>query len=210
MSVEKFIVMYFPLKTRNLCTVKTAKWSCAITGIALAAFNSQFFFILENHKGDAYSVYCDYINVPDNYINIFHKIDSAIVSFAPFTIMGITNIGIIYKFIQAKLASKYGTESTNQALAKSTTRGAALLVTASLTFIILTGPASIYYSVTVHIDPLWDLGTRLPFTLNSAINCVLYCIIGSRFRSEMASVLCCTSNKGLNRTKSTLSTVSAG
>ena len=39
MSVEKCIALYFPFKTRNICTVKTAKWA---TGIAFVIF----FFIL--------------------------------------------------------------------------------------------------------------------------------------------------------------------
>ena len=52
--------------------------------------------------------------------------------------MSLANIAIIYKFIQAKMASKHGgTESTNQALANVAIRGTAILITVTMTFIII-------------------------------------------------------------------------
>ena len=53
---------------------------------------------------------------------IYNKLDSFLYSFAPFVVMGLTNIAIIYKFMKAKMALKRGTESTNQALSKSAMR----------------------------------------------------------------------------------------
>ena len=174
MSVEKCIVVYFPLKVRNICTVKTAKWACLVAAIVLAAFNSQWFFIIEAVS----SSYCAYTKVSTSYILIYNRIDSIIYSFGPFAIMGLTNIAIIYKFIKAKMAVKCGTESTNQALSKSAMRGTAILITVSLTFIILTGPVSIFYSVvTTNTDPLIYAIFHLPTTLNRGINSVMYCIV---------------------------------
>ena len=79
MSIEKCIVVYFPLQTKNICTVKTAKWACLIAAIAFTAFNSQFFFIIENRSN-----YCRFTSVNDGYILIYNQIDSALYSFAPF------------------------------------------------------------------------------------------------------------------------------
>ena len=191
MSVEKCIVVYFPLKVRNICTVKTAKWACLVAAIVFFAFHCQWFFIIENRSN-----YCWYIEDSQRYVIILNRIDSIIYSFAPFAIMGLTNIAIIYKFIKAKMAVKCGTESTNQALSKSAMRGTAILITISLTFIILTGPVSIYYSlVEDSTDPIIYLTLHLPKTLNHGINSVMYCIVGSKFRKELVDLICCGGKK---------------
>ena len=130
MSVEKCIVVYFPLKVRDICTVKTAKWACLVAAIIIAAYNIQWFFLME-----AIGFGCYYTSTTStSYQLILNQIDSVIYSFGPFAIMGFTNIAIIYKFIQAKIAVKRGTESTNQALGKSAMRGTAILITVSLSF----------------------------------------------------------------------------
>ena len=80
----------------------------------------------------------------------FNRIDAVLYSFAPFAIIVLLNIAIIYKFVKAKLETAHAdrTESTNQALSKSATRGTAILITVSVTFILLTSPANIMHSVT--------------------------------------------------------------
>ena len=187
MSVEKCIVVYFPLKVRNICTVKTAKWACIVAAIVFVAFNSQWFFIIENRSDS-----CLYTEVSESYVLIYNRIDSIIYSFGPFAIMGLTNICIIYKFMKAKMALKRGSESTNQALSKSAMRGTAILITVSLTFIILTGPSSIYFSaVKDNTDLIVHALLHIPKTLNHGINSVMYCIVGSKFRRELVKLICC-------------------
>ena len=110
--------------------------------------------------------------------------------------MGLTNICIIYKFMKAKMALKRGSESTNQALSKSAMRGTAILITVSLTFIILTGPSSIYFSaVKDNTDLIVHALLHIPKTLNHGINSVMYCIVGSKFRREFINLICCGRKK---------------
>ena len=187
MSVEKCIVVYFPLKVRNICTVKTAKWTCLVAALIIAKLNSQWFFIIEARFN-----YCYATEASQWYFIISNRIDSIIYSFGPFAIMGLTNICIIYKFIKAKMALKRGTESTNQALSKSAMRGTAILITVSLTFIILTGPYSIFYTLVENsFDPVVYVTVHMPTTLNHGINSVMYCIVGSKFRRELMELICC-------------------
>ena len=81
---------------------------------------------------------------------------------------------------------KHGTESTNQALSKTAMRGTAILITVSLTFIILTGPASIYYSIFKDsTDPIIHVALHVPKTLSHNINSVLYCIVGSKVQTRI-------------------------
>ena len=90
------------------------------------------------------------------------------------------------------MALKRGTESTNQALSKSTMRGTAILITVSLTFVILTGPASIYLPVVKdNSDLIVHALLHVPKTLNHDLNSVMYCVVGSKFRRELIELICC-------------------
>ena len=63
MCIEKFMALYFPLRVKSFCTVKTAKWVCSIAAFLLAGFDSQFFFAYEARMRNGY-FYCTYVNVP--------------------------------------------------------------------------------------------------------------------------------------------------
>ena len=185
MSLEKFFALYFPLKTRSICTVRTAKWVTGITAVIFVAFHSQMFFIIDVPPTENY---CIFIKVPDIYVNvIFFKINATLYSYAPFAIMGSANIAIIYKFIMAKWQShRGGTESTNQALSKAAFKGTAMLITVSTMFIILTGPVAIVTSISaVNIHPMVYTFMVIMRYINHAINGVLYIISGTRFRAEL-------------------------
>ena len=73
MSVEKCFALYFPLKTKNICTVKTAKWVTFFTALIFVAFNSQF-FIISKAVENQYSMTCQYIRVPQNLSGYFKQI----------------------------------------------------------------------------------------------------------------------------------------
>ena len=158
------------------------------------AFNSQVFYFIDQVE-TPFGKMC-YISPPKlNYVSIFTKIESALYSFIPFCILGITNMLIIYKFIKANRNKGAGsTSSTNQALSKAGMRGTAILITVSLTFIILTGPVSFYSIIITDIEDLNMLLARLfeiLANLNHAINSVLYCVVGTKFRNELKALLKC-------------------
>ena len=86
------------------------------------------------------------------------------------------------------------TESTNQALVKSATRGTAMVVTVSVTFILLTAPAGVEYALKSMIDldsiPEYRVFVNITMYLNHSINGILYCIVGTRFRNELLKIFC--------------------
>ena len=187
MSIEKFIALYFPLKVRSICTIKTAKWVSGIAFLIYALFNCQFFFTA---KWDE-AVFCAYNEPFENYLQTYLRVDEVLYSYAPFAIMGTANIAIIYKFIKAKMASKRaGTESTNQAMSSAAMRGTAILITVSVTFLVLTGPATIVFAVTVFPSRILMGILYFGVALNHSINCFLYCIVGTKFRKEFIAKLC--------------------
>ena len=66
-----------------------------------------------------------------------------------FVLMFITNFAIVFKFMRAKCENSQcnSSQSTNQALVKVATKGTAMVVTVSVTFILLTAPTAVSYSV---------------------------------------------------------------
>ena len=107
MCIEKFLAFYFPLKSRSISTVAMAKRVTFVITLILAGFNMKHFFIWEARIAPNGTKYCA-VNIPAHYILILLKINYALYSFAPFTIMVLTNGAIIYKFMQALCARDQG------------------------------------------------------------------------------------------------------
>ena len=181
MSLEKCFAVYFPLKSKTVCTVKTAKWATGIAGFMLAGYNSLFFFLIKAGviESSGYDT-CVYIVDIRGALDI---IDSILYSFGPFILMFLTNFAIVFKFMRAKCSQSNPTESTSQALSKSATRGTAMVVTVSVTFPLLTAPTGVAYaqSFIVRLEdvPLYRVFMNLTRYLNHSINGVLYIIVGS-------------------------------
>ena len=187
MSIEKCFAVYFPLKSKIVCTIKTAKWSTGITGVTLAGYNLQWFVVMESGITEWSD---DYICIKNEYYYpTLDILDSAFYSFVPFALMSLTNFAIVFKFMTAKCQNNL-TESTNQALVKSATRGTAMVVSVSVTFILLTAPTAVsealfgWYPLR-HNFPLLRAFAIFTHYLNHSINSLLYCIAGSRFRKEV-------------------------
>ena len=179
-SLEKFFALYFPLKTKTVCTVSMARRVSLVTGIIFIGFNLQFFFIAKRFE-DSVGEYCEYGNVSEKYLSIlFSIVDVTLYSYGPFSIMTFTNLAIIYKFVSVKWRNRRGnTESTSQALSKSATRGTAMLLIISFAFIILTSPILVANAVWSHSLPILIFKSLLAFQyLNHGINRILYCIVG--------------------------------
>ena len=202
MSLEKFLALYFPLKAKQICTLRTAKIACAVSAVVFVIFDAQFLFIVEAYRDEDGYDGCRYVD--PGYEIVLNRIDSTLYSFGPFAIMIIANLAIIYKLMKAKFKQRNQVSMTtaaptsnaaNQALSKTATRGTLMLVTVSMAFVILTGPISVAYAVTPSPRPLVDAITVTLDYLNHAINAVLYCASGSRFRAELLKTLgCCHRN----------------
>ena len=192
MSLEKCFAVYFPLKSKTICTVKTAKWTTGIIGVVLAAFNMNIFF-LESHVIKLSGRHMCLYNFDSNIVLILNTASSVLYSFVPFILMFIINFAIVFKFMTAKCKSN-STESTNQALSKSGTRGTAMVVTVSVTFLILTTPTAVELALWPRIklsyNLVYNVIKNFAQYLNHSINGVLYCIVGSKFRNELLKLIC--------------------
>ena len=124
-------------------------------------------------------------------ISTFRSVVSSVLySLGPFTLMFLSNVAIILKLMRAK-CERNSTESTSQALAKSATRGTAMVITVSVTFLLLTAPTTVEYthtlSSTVRLsrNPVYNVLRFFTQFLNHSINGVLYIIVETRFRDEL-------------------------
>ena len=137
------------------------------------------------------------------YHSIYFKGASVMYSFIPFVFIGIANVAIIYKFMNVKFIRGHGsTFSTNQALSRAGMKGTAILITVSLTFLFLTAPVSFYGAFMGTIRPTLLFSVlEASGNLNHAINSVLYCIVGTKFRHELMALLRC-SKKGKQENRS--------
>ena len=157
-------------------------------GFIIAGYNIQWFFLKEPQINEWSG---HYICVETkHYSDSVHVIDSVLYSFGPFVSI---NFAIALKFMRAKCQSN-STESTNQALSKSATRGTAMVVTVSVMFLILTAPTAVndalYHMIQLDFFPLYHSFMNLTQYLNHSINGLLYCIVGMRFRTELVEMLC--------------------
>ena len=191
MSIEKCFAVYFPLKSKTVCTVRTAKWASGIVWLILTGYDIFHVWGLESHfiESNGYRV-CIFVF---DFWEILFAVDSVLYSFLPFILMFMSNFAIVFKFMKATCRSN-STESTNQALVKAATRGTAMVITVSVTFLILTAPTAVYSALSRVVDlanhPVYHLFMNFTQYLNHSINGVLYCIVGSRFRNELLKVLC--------------------
>ena len=188
-SVEKFLALYFPFKTKIICTVRIARRVSFITGVIFLAWDSQFVIMGKVASNIFGQKYCHYGNVSLDYYKILWGIlMPASYSYGPFAIMILANFTIIYKFMVTKIRNGNGhTESTNQSLSKSATRGTVMLLTISFAFMILTGPIVLLNSIWPNENYPYlsfEIAIILQY-LNHAVNGFLYCLSGSRFRNEL-------------------------
>ena len=185
MCAEKCFALYVPSKAKSICTVKTAKWTTTFVGIVLVFYNLLYlvFYEWNGEKGSC--------NVAHK--EILDRVDSVLYSFGPFVIMLVANTAIIYKFMRVKCQStpKNTSESTNKALYKSATRGTAMVITVSMMFIILTSPVALDNATGSRLasNPLYYAFMIIMQYVNHSINGVLYCVVGSKFRTELIKIL---------------------
>ena len=191
MSIEKCFAVYFPFKSKTVCTVKTAKWATGIVGFILAGYNVRWFITIESQFNKSIRVYICASN--DHYRYVLDYIDSVLYSYGPFALILFTNIAIAFRFMRAtcKNSQNNSTESTSQALAKSGTRGTAMVVTVSVTFLVLTAPTAVHLTISpLGIRyPLYRALMTLTQYLNHSINAILYIIVGSKFRTELVELI---------------------
>ena len=94
MSVEKFIVLYFPFEDNKYCTVKTAKWVSLTVFLILGAYTLPTLFELKMVSDETFKIkYCYWPK--SSYRKIFSDIEPFLYTIIFFILMVIINCTII-------------------------------------------------------------------------------------------------------------------
>ncbi|XP_076458562.1 putative G-protein coupled receptor B0563.6 [Babylonia areolata] len=241
MTVDRFIVVRFPLKAPSWCTPKSAIKVITALGAVSFTLNFQILFnrrlILTKRVHDP--LYCWYPDPGVKFfmLKIYTWIDASIYSFIPFLSLLTLNILIIRQLKQSSKFSKQFTErrddtsasknatktqkgsqsaqsevcsngvnssgdggAASTGKAKANTNIIVMLLLVSFAFLVLTSPVMI---VLLYQRYYWVANTqvekervRLTYAFvnnlmysNHAINFLLYCVSGRRFRQELKQFL---------------------
>ncbi|CAH1775032.1 unnamed protein product [Owenia fusiformis] len=145
---------------------------------------------------------CANMKYSDNFYAYYWTwIDACIASFVPFILIFICNILIVFQLIKAKIRRNlYVTNSLSDDATKSMT---VTLIVISIVFLVLTAPAVIVLIVinlkkindpshilTPHDDLLITIVYMLEYS-NCALNFIMYCISGRKFRESLVKFFQC-------------------
>ena len=149
MTAEKCFALYFPLKARYICTVRSAQWTSVAMVIVFLVYNSQSFFVMKKFQDDLGFDYCKTVHTPENYMKTFHLVHSVIYSYVPIVSMAMLNVAICRKLRHsAKVSVALGSsESGNGNWKKAAKQGTKMLLMLTSTFIALTTPVCIYFAI---------------------------------------------------------------
>ncbi|CAH1794123.1 unnamed protein product [Owenia fusiformis] len=195
-AIERLIAVYFPHKVKLLCTRMTFLMSMLTVILTIFALNMHFFWAVDLVEIKPEHSECSEINMAHFEFNQgpWSWIDAMVASLVPFVIMLVSNCLIICKVVLWRI------KKTNASHPKVTSM-TAILVLCNFVFIVCTLPIVIFlmskdvwYPNVFPLDPLypkynlgWAIVNMFQYT-NHAINFLLYCLAGPKFRRELVSI----------------------
>lgn len=205
LTIERMISVYFPLKCREICNRRNVLIAIISCVLLLTAINMHVFFIVElrNHSitldtGVVTYFGCRVLEKFMPFFRIMYWVDSTFAAFAPLTIIFVGNLLIVKKLMLAqKRRSKMNAESKDDM--RSIT---VMLVVVSVFFLILLTPEAIYFTGlglqvwprrniidVMNLNVFYVITSLVSYT-NCAINFILYCVSGTKFRHALLRVFC--------------------
>ena len=205
LTIKRFIAVWFPFKAKVFCTPKKGTAALVAIGVSLLAINAHFFWtmgLISFPLGPNEEKHLCGISDPE-YL-IFHSyiwpwVDAALSSYIPFIVMIVCNSLIIAKLLQSKMNKKKTGGQSSRTHMKTM---AAMLLSITFSFLILTTPISIYeagsylwwseeiYKPCNNLILFWPI-VNLLFYLNNAINFLCYCVSWPSFRREVMRMCGC-------------------
>ena len=200
MTVERCIVIWFPLKAKEISNLKKAKRLTAGLMIFFLIYDTQWIFVLEISQHGTCDLAAD---LPIWYKDSLEGIDATMYCFAPFTIMILSNCLICLRML--KREKDKSLSSNDQMAKKQGQRITLMLLSVSFVFCMLIAPVSFHYILNKTSRPnltlvyLVNLGC-----LNHSINFILYVLTGKKFRTELLNKLRCRTKKQLQSNSSSV------
>ncbi|XP_070190166.1 probable G-protein coupled receptor 139 [Littorina saxatilis] len=210
-TVERYIVVCFPLRASAMINTNRAKKVIGFLVLLMFTINLHFFWtveIVERQPVDGNNVSnCEAAPHHQQLVNaVWPWVDACIYSFVPFIVILVLNILIVIEVIEAR-AHRLRMQSTSERRrACGPGEGMKLtimLLTVSFAFLLTTLPMNISLIVTAFWDhsnndlrrvvqfKLANTVAELLMYLNHSMNFCLYCATGQKFRQQIVHLLRC-------------------
>jgi hypothetical protein len=218
-TIERFIVVIFPLKAPRFCNRTIARTSIVCVFIVFIFTNIHFTWTvhLQHYRFDNITFSkCQAKQEHEYLVEVtWPWVDASIYSFGPFFFIITLNCLIIRKLFSAKktrnilrqqssLSKRKNGNEENKIKGEMSMKITVMLLIVSFTFLITTLPMNlvlIHSSLSAEIDNddevaftkeklLETLAVMLMY-VNHSINFFLYCTTGKKFRDQFRAMFCC-------------------
>ncbi len=195
MAMERFLVVWFPLRAKRLCNPKT---SAVVAGLLLplvAVLRLYNLFVWDLNKGR-----CD-ISHRYEYFNRYVKgwLDAAFYSYVPLASLVFTSVGIAIKLAHARSERiKLGHVALSAFTYDLKVAKTVLAICAA--FFLLTVPLTLYYVIAYASDQFVVMTSAMELAqtvilllalCNHAISCFVYGLTCQNFRREIKNIVSC-------------------
>ena len=203
-GLERVIGILRPHRAKVVNTKRRYGWIIAGTALALLCFYAPLFLAIrripvynEGVEVGGYCAFYNYRNRMEEYFMIFDWASLMLTSLLPFAIIISFNVTIIVALIKRRRRVSESHENQSDK-----NNAVAILISVSLTFIILTFPYALYFTLQRYYSNVGNyhlfemtsliLGTLAPIcdSMNHSINIALYCLCGRKFRRCLLEMIC--------------------
>jgi len=194
-TAERLVSIWFPIRVRRVCTRTKMCLCMLLVWLVVAAVYSPFIVEAELFvESDLNVTTCDLDKNGTFFIHFYAPlmwVDLCLLFMIPFILIVIANALILYKILKSRrvFVRQCEYKSYRTRVANAFTIRAIVL---SIFFLICLLPVStyeVYYAYTVDNDALTRNICQILLYANSALNFILYCVVGSGFRKDMKTVL---------------------
>ncbi|XP_076472619.1 putative G-protein coupled receptor 139 [Babylonia areolata] len=207
-TVQRTLAIQWPHRIRMLCTWRRT-WIviASVTAVAFAV-HVHFLFGMGVSRNECY--FEDFAF--DFYVHVWHWVDMLISSFLPSVCLLVCDVILSLALFRASAAmivtSRTVSKDAGAASAhhhedsrrrKAASRTTVMVLAVSSAFLLLTLPVCVFYLVygdgaDLTNRALWDLLETVAVLMwysNSAVNFLLYCLTGTKFRTEFLRLVRC-------------------
>lgn len=232
MTVERVIIIYLPLRAKQITQKKIARSIIGMMLISSSIIASHFFFTVDTHGKYFNKTHilvesggeCSMKSQMTNFFRIWTIIDASLYSFIPSCVLISLNILIVWEILRSRNKRMCLTNNANQTCSKSmkkmstdTQHLSITLIAISFIFLVTTTPLVLFklilyfkghYQMKEEIYQsgliqLIDVIFEMLMYVNHSINFLLYCATGNRFRQHVLSLILCGSRSSSRQTEAT-------
>ncbi|KAK6190350.1 hypothetical protein SNE40_002238 [Patella caerulea] len=198
LCLEKFVAVWFPLKTKFICTKRNAYIGLVLVYTFLFSFNGVWTFASRLSKGACIPHYPE----PAYLARIFVIVGTMIYSIIPICLLMIFTPLTCYKLFQRVKLQRTLSSSSSNRVSEEVRKTSTMLLSVSIAYMILVAPIGVahifFYLQGLNIFEATQPGmviyreiAQILEQLNYSINFFLYVICCKSFRDRVMLVLAC-------------------